>query len=121
MRGYQGPQQGEISAVSWREDPGPVRALVESLDPERSPIAALAAERAAKRSNAEAAILAGLSGWRRRWAAWLFREGARMLPERESGKAAMMLCLDAARACVRRIGADHARRGGCRTPRTSSS
>ncbi|MEZ4331839.1 MAG: PEP-utilizing enzyme [Myxococcota bacterium] len=111
VRGYQGPQQGEISAISWREDPGPVRALVESLDPERSPITALAAERSAKRSHAEAAILAGLSGWRRRWATWLFREAARMLPERESGKAAMMLCLDAARACVRRIGAEHVRRG----------
>lgn len=111
VRGYQGPLQGELSAVSWREDPGPVRALVESLDPARSPVAELAAERSAKRASAEAAILARLLGVRRRWAGWLFREAARMLPERESGKAAMMLCLDAARACVRRIGAEHARRG----------
>lgn len=111
VRGYQGPQQGEISAVSWREDPAPVSALLESLDPARSPIAELAAERAARRVRAEAAILAGLTGLRRRWAGWLFREAARMLPERESGKAAMMLCLDAARCSARRIGADYARRG----------
>ncbi|MFO0690936.1 MAG: PEP-utilizing enzyme [Myxococcota bacterium] len=111
LRGYQGPQQGELSSVSWREDPAPVRALVESLDPGRSEIASLAADRAAKRARAEAAIRAGLSGWRAHWGDWLFREAARMLPERESGKAAMMLCLDAARAAVRRIGAELAGRG----------
>lgn len=111
VRGYQGPQQGEISAVTWREDPGPVHSLVESLDPARSPVVELAAERSARRARAEAMILAGLPGLRRRWAGWLFREAARMLPERESGKAALMLCLDAARACVRRIGVEHARRG----------
>lgn len=116
VRGYQGPQQGELSSVTWREDPAPVRALVESLDPERSPIAALAAERAQKRARAEAEIRAGLSGLRARFADWLFREAARMLPERESGKAAMMLCLDAARAAVRRIGVELASRGALGDP-----
>jgi pyruvate,water dikinase len=37
--GYQGPQQGELSSVSWREEPAPVIALLEALDPSASRIA----------------------------------------------------------------------------------
>lgn len=114
--GYQGPQQGELSSVSWREEPAPVTALLEALDPSASRIVEMVNEREARRKQAEAAIDRGLGPLQRIWARWLFSESARMLPERESGKAAMMLIIDAARACVRRIGQDHAEHGRIRDP-----
>ena len=110
-RGYQGPQQGELSSRSWREDPSPVEALLDSLDADDDPIRGLAAARARKRAAAEDQVCGALGPLQRRWARWLFAEAARMLPERETGKAAMMLCVDAARACVRRLGA-HFEQGG---------
>lgn len=110
-RGYQGPMQGEMSSHSWREDPRPVESLLASLDPTKNPLADVVRERARAREAAEDAIAGGLDPARRAWARWLFREAARMLPARETGKAAMMLCMDAARACARRIGRDFAERG----------
>lgn len=107
-RGYQGPQQGEMSSVSWREDPAPVQSLIASLDPDEDPVRGIAAKRAAQREAAETKICSGLGPLRRRWARWLFSEAARMLPERETGKAGMMLCMDVARACARRLGRDFA-------------
>jgi phosphohistidine swiveling domain-containing protein len=116
VRGFQGPQQGELSSTSWREDPAPIRALLESLDANDGRVATIAPERALRRTQAEDSIASGLSPLRRAFARWLFREAARMLPERESGKAAMMLCLDAARAAARRIGLEHARMGRLEDP-----
>ncbi|MBJ22064.1 MAG: hypothetical protein GY910_27850 [bacterium] len=114
-RGYQGPRQGEMSSVSWREDSGPVESLLDSLDPNDHRIMEIAAARAREREAAEKKICEGLGPVRRRWARWLFSEAARMLPQRETGKAAMMLCMDVARACARRLGEDFAERGWLET------
>jgi len=116
QRGYQGPQQGEISSVSWREDPSPVEALLGTLDPSSDQTAEIAAQRAARREAAEREISRGLGPLQRLWARWLFREAARMLPERETGKAAMMLCMDAARASARRVGTHWADKGRIEQP-----
>ncbi len=110
-RGFQGPQQGEISSRPWREDPRPVESLISSLDAKKNPLLEVAADRVRAREAAEVKLCEGVGPLRRVWARWLFSEAARMLPERESGKAAMMLTLDVARACARRIGADYAERG----------
>jgi pyruvate,water dikinase len=104
-RGFQGPQQGEMSSRVWREDATPILSLLASLDPDENPLAELARQRARERADAENEICRRLGPFRRLWARWLFSEAARMLPERETGKAAMMLCLDVTRACARRIGA----------------
>jgi pyruvate,water dikinase len=111
QRGYQGPQQGEMSSRPWREDPSPVKAILESLDPNEKTIAEITAARANERKAAEAKIFRGLGPVRRLWARWLFSEAARMLPQRETGKAAMMLCMDVARASVRRLGVHFAAMG----------
>jgi len=115
-RGYQGPQQGEISSFSWREDPGPVEALLGSLESGADSTRELSAERARKRAAAEDRISRGIGPLRRQWARWLFKEAARMLPERETGKAAMMLCLDAARSSSRSLGRHFARQGRIEDP-----
>ena len=115
-RGYQGPQQGEISSLSWREDPGPVEALLDSLESGADATRELSAERARKRAEAEERIGRGVGTLQRGWARWLFREAARMLPERETGKAAMMLCLDAARCCSRGLGLHYAKQGWLEDP-----
>ncbi len=109
-RGYQGPLQGEISSRSWREDPTPIRSILASLDPNDTSIGEVARERAQKRAAAEAGIVDALPRAYRPWARWLFAQGARMLPSRETGKAGMMLGIDVARACARGIGADYAAR-----------
>jgi pyruvate,water dikinase len=110
-RGYQGPQQGEISSVPWRQDPSPVKAILESIDSEIDPVGEIASDRIQKRNAAEATICRGLGPFRRLWARWLFSEAARMLPQREAGKAAMTLCMDVARACARRLGRAFAEQG----------
>lgn len=109
-RGYQGPQQGELSSRSWHTDPTPIRAILESLDPAQDPAGGIAAKQARKRREAEEAIYSGLGPLWRLFARWLFSEAARMLPARETGKAAMTLCMDAARTAARRIGSDYVQR-----------
>jgi pyruvate,water dikinase len=110
-RGFQGTQQGEISSRSWRDDPSSVEGLLASLDADENRVREIASARARARETAESAICAGLGPLRRRLARWLFSEAARMLPSRETGKAGMVLCMDVARVCARRIGAELAKQG----------
>jgi pyruvate,water dikinase len=114
--GYQGPMQGEMSSVSWREDASPVEALVESLAAAEANPFAIATARAAARERAEREILAGVGMLRRGLARWLFYEGERMLPAREVGKAALMMALDGARASARSLGRHLAAAGHLEDP-----
>ena len=114
--GYQGPMQGEISSVPWRQDRGPLTALIESLGAAAADPVTIAKERAASRERAEAQILAGVGPLRGRLARWLFSEGERMLPVRELGKAAMMMALDGARASARARGGQFTRAGWLEDP-----
>jgi pyruvate,water dikinase len=114
--GYQGPMQGEMSSVSWREDASPVEALVESLGAAEANPLAIATARAASRERAEREILAGVGVLRRGLARWLFSEGERMLPAREVGKAAMTMALDGARASARAWGRHLAAAGHLEDP-----
>ncbi len=90
--------------------------MLESLDPSENPLGEIASERAREREAAEEKICGGLGPIQRLWARWLFAEAARMLPERETGKAAMTLCMDAARACARRLGQHYSERGELESP-----
>ena len=122
--GYQGPLQGEFSSRSWREDPGPLHKLIDSLTggtdaPDASGADGLGdgtdvdpGERAAAtRAAAERRIVAGLRGPRRLAARALLAEARRMMPAREVGKATMVMAMDAARAALRRWGRELERSG----------
>jgi pyruvate,water dikinase len=105
--GYHGPFEGELSGVSWREDPAPLRKIVDgyrSMDDSAGP-AAVEAGRSAARREAEAKLLAAMPGAAGRAQAKLVLGLAgRYLPLRGVGKVAFLQSLDVARAAARRIG-----------------
>ncbi|MFN2589272.1 MAG: PEP-utilizing enzyme [Actinomycetota bacterium] len=104
--GYHGPQEGEISALVWREDPSPLcrileayRALGDDADPARAQAA-----RVAQRQQAEAQVLARLKGPQRAKARAILALAGRYVPLRGVGKMAFLQNLDLARAAARRTG-----------------
>jgi pyruvate,water dikinase len=111
--GFHGPDEGEISSRSWREDPGPLLALMEnyrSLEGDETPQAREDA-RAAERRRAEEELLATCSRSQRSAAQLALRSAATFTVLREVGKANFLKGIDAGRAAARGCGADLARRG----------
>jgi pyruvate,water dikinase len=111
--GFHGPAEGEISRLSWREEPAPLQALLATLrglPDERDPRLGEAA-RAERGRRAQEQLLAALSPARRPWARLVLAATHRLFPFREVGKASLILHLDGARACARRCGAILTRAG----------
>ena len=111
--GFHGPAEGEISRRSWREEPEPLRALLEPLrdlperrDPRRSNTA-----RIDRSVRARKALLKGLPVAGRPRARLVLAAAERLFPWREVGKASLILHLDGARACARRCGQELAKAG----------
>jgi pyruvate,water dikinase len=105
--GYHGPGEGEISGRVWREDPGPVEALLEgyrAMGDDADPVRAEGA-RVEDRRQAEAELLAALPAGRRPSARLVLRLAGTYLPLRGVGKVAFLQSLDVARAAARRTGA----------------
>jgi len=102
--GYHGPRTGELSAPSWREDPGPLRVAVDryAAMPDDADPAQAERARAAERQAAEGALLAALPAVGRPAARIVLRLARAYLPMR--GKAARTQALDAMRAAARRLG-----------------
>ncbi|HVE25260.1 MAG TPA: PEP-utilizing enzyme [Sporichthya sp.] len=105
--GYHGPNEGQISGVSWREDPAPVltrladyRAI--AADDPRAPRNRSAAQ---ARLRAEAAAeLGGTSKVVGAQVRVLVKLTARFLALREQGKAGYLLTFDVVKAACRRLG-----------------
>ena len=112
--GYHGPNEGQISGVSWREDPSPVlsrladyRAI--AADDPRAPRTRSAAQ---ARMRAEAAAeLARTSRLVAAQVKVLVKFTARFLALREQGKAGYLLTFDVTKAACRRLGALLVERG----------
>ena len=111
--GFRGSQEGEASSRSWREAPEPARALARSLaaeGPEDDPLRR--EERAAREREAlEARLLEALPPDARARAGEVLARAATFVPLREAGKAALIVLLDALRACARGIGRELAANG----------
>jgi pyruvate,water dikinase len=104
--GYHGPDEGELSSRSWREDPAPLAAIVRSY--QRTDMAnprAREQEQADRRRAAEKRVIAGCSTARRLPARLTLRLAGTYIPLREVGKAAFLHALDAAR-CAARAGGE---------------
>jgi len=104
--GYHGPDEGELSNRTWREDPRPVHDLVkryrgrnESARPDTA-----AQARRHQRVEAEAEFLASLSPPRRAAGRTLLGMARHYLPLRGFGKVAFLQALDVTRAAARRLG-----------------
>jgi pyruvate, water dikinase len=106
QHGYHGPNEGELSNFSWREDPGPVEALIAAyrgMPDDASPMAK-AAVGTAQRERAETALLAAVPASRRGGVRLVLRLARTHLPLRSVGKLAYMRVLDVARGAARRTG-----------------
>jgi pyruvate,water dikinase len=102
--GYHGPDEGDLSARSWREERKPLEAIFRGY--QRSAIAnPRERERTQldRRRAAEARVLAGLSAARRPHARLIMKLAAAFIPKRELGKASFLHTMDAAR-CAARVG-----------------
>jgi pyruvate,water dikinase len=104
--GFHGPSEGSLTSSSWREDPSPVRRLVESyrrLDTTAGTDAMLAIQRA-KRERAEGELLRALPLAARLKACLVLRLARNVIPLGEVGKSGFLMALDALRAAARSHG-----------------
>ncbi|NGX10142.1 phosphoenolpyruvate carboxykinase [Mycobacteroides franklinii] len=113
--GYHGPNEGQLSGVTWREDPAPVIARLADYraigpDSPRTPRARSAAQ-ARIRDDALKQLLSDIPKTKRAMVRSLVRLTARYLALREQGKSGYLLTYDVARAAARRIGAILVERG----------
>jgi pyruvate,water dikinase len=111
--GFHGPLEGEISATVWREDDGPLRALVEryaarddGADPRRRE-----AEKVRELADMQRQVIAALPAPARPAARLVLRLAAERIPLRGVAKRSFLQSIDAARAAARRVG-EHLVRDG---------
>ena len=103
--GFHGPNVGEMSAVSWREDPGPIEPILEAyrhMPDDESPSGAQQ-RRMAERRAAEATLRSALGPAGRLKAAVVLRARG-LLALREMGKSSFVQVLDGGRFLARVIG-----------------
>jgi pyruvate,water dikinase len=116
--GYHGPDEGELSAHSWREDDGPLRAMIEryrTLPADEAP-KAVEVRRRAEAVDAEQTFLAALPALRRPAGRALLRIVRHFMPLRESGRSAFLRAVDGARAASRSLGTHLADTGVLKDP-----
>jgi phosphohistidine swiveling domain-containing protein len=111
--GYHGPREGDISAVVWREDPEPVRRLIDSYRAKGDDAGPLTVEREQieRRHRVEQRFLAGLPRHRRPLARLVLSLATRYIPLRGVGKVAFLQAMDVTRLAARRLGAIKAAEG----------
>jgi phosphohistidine swiveling domain-containing protein len=104
--GYHGPLEGEISSRVWREDPAPLKRMIEvyaQRDDSEDPVSRDANARE-RLPQLQQEVVAALPLWQRPVAARLLRHAAKTIPLRGVGKASFLQALDVARAAARRLG-----------------
>lgn len=106
--GYHGPNEGQLSGVTWREDPAPILARMAdyravTADSPRAPRARSAAQ-TALRAQALDTLVADMPAAKRTAVRVLVKVAARYLALREQGKAGYLIAFDVARAASRRFG-----------------
>ena len=104
--GYHGPSESDIACKVWRINRAPVERLVASycdMDEAKDP-RKMEQERTGKRAQAEAELLANLSGKDRLQARLVLKFAAHIIPMRGTGKAGFLRCIDVGRAAARTIG-----------------
>lgn len=104
--GYHAPTEAEISSLAWREEPAPVRRLLERYAelPESASPEVRALLQRQERESAEARLLGDLRGAARAAARLQLSITKRYVPLREVGKAAFLQTIDGARAAARWLG-----------------
>jgi phosphohistidine swiveling domain-containing protein len=104
--GYRGPVESEVSSRSWREDPAPVRELMQSMqssDPASAPTRAQERRRV-ERVQLERQLILACPPLRRPWRVVVLAIARKYVPLRQVGKVALVQSIDIARLCARTIG-----------------
>jgi pyruvate,water dikinase len=103
--GYHGPREGDISSVVWREDPEPVRRLIESYrtKPDDADPASVERDQIRRRRELEHRFLTSLPRTRRPFARLALRLASRYIPLRGVGKVAFLQGMDVTRLAARRL------------------
>ena len=108
--GFRGPNEGEVSSRSWREDPAPLKGLLDAQRGQRAERRSAVAASAVKaaRAKAEEKLLGRMPRMQRPFAKLAFLLADRVVPLRETSKAACLgkpvdVCRMAARALGRRL------------------
>jgi pyruvate,water dikinase len=116
--GYHGPNEGELSNPTWRQDPAPLTALIEAYrnTPDSEGPIVKAAAGAAERERAEARLLAAVPASRRGGVKLTLILARKHLPLRAVGKVAFLRQLDIARGAALRAGTLLAADGVLREP-----
>jgi phosphohistidine swiveling domain-containing protein len=116
--GYHGPAEGELQSQTWREDPGPLSALLQryaQVDAAADPgLADLAHRR--RRAELTRELLGTLSPAKRPAAAAILWLAARRIPLRGAAKESLLMAFDVARAAARRAGVCLAEQGDITAP-----
>lgn len=104
--GYHGPLEGEVSSLSWRDDPQPALKLAthyQAMSEEEAPSRTIA-ERERQQARVRRELLKKLPLRRQPAARALLRLADIYLPLRGVGKVSFLQSLDAVRFCARRLG-----------------
>jgi pyruvate,water dikinase len=101
--GYHGPEVGEISSVSWRENPEPIKRLAEQYKGRPDPHVQ-SEEKVRGRIAAEQDLLAKLPRSRRAGAKLVLKMAVARIPLRGVAKATYLQVMDVARGSARRLG-----------------
>lgn len=116
--GYHGPDEGELSSPSWRQDPTPIEAAVRAFRerPDDDSPAAHVQRQTRQAREAEHQLLGGLGRVARARAAKTISKARTTVPRREIGKTAFLQVLDVARHAAVTIGRSWADAGRIESP-----
>ena len=105
--GYHGPNEGNLTSHSWREDAAPVERLVAALAarPDSQRPRAREAAAVAARQDAIAELVALVPSRKRPEARWYCKVAVRAVQANELGKASYLMGIDGGRAATRDLGA----------------
>ncbi len=104
--GFHGPGEGEISSTVWRDDPSPLRTVIEHYRnlPDSDHPARLDRERDAKRVEMTKQVLAALPRSQRPGARLILALARRRVPHRGRAKRSFLQAIDIGRLSARRTG-----------------
>lgn len=105
LYGFHGPNESELKACVWREDSGPLEAMISRVRSGADPHV-LAEQGRAAHHDAAVSALASCRGWTRFRLRSTLRRYRQLAPLRGVCKVAYMKAFDVARAAARVIGSD---------------
>ena len=110
--GYHGPNEGQLDAVPWREDPSLVESRLGAYRSATKSPAQRAQEQAATKAAATSELVASIGRLKGANARRTVKMSARFIALREQGKTGFLMVADVARAAARRLGTHLVERRG---------